>query len=160
MVPMAPSSTRMRSGARFLSSASTGDTSMVTRPADIVSTNSAVVLPLPAGERVGVRGLRPIERAQSWLDHAQSWLPTVIGLRIAAAALLPLPGGERVGVRGFGPIDHAQSWLPTFIRTAHRRSRASPSPRGGEGRGEGARADRARSVLAPNCYSHCGSPQP
>src|SRR5437588_10923480 len=129
MVPMAPSSTRMRSAASFLSSSSTGDTSLVTRPADIVSTNSAVVLPLPAGERVGVRGLGPI-------DHAQSWLPTVIGLRIAAAALLPLPGGARGGVRGFGAIDHAQSWLPTVIRTAHRRSRAEPSHHRADGRGQ------------------------
>src|ERR1051326_3078167 len=92
MVPIAPSSTRTRSAASFLSSASTDGASIFARGSDIVSANSALALPLPlpGGERGGGRGFGPIDYAQ---DLPKRWNRNVHGYR--PAALLPLPSGER-----------------------------------------------------------------
>src|SRR5690348_8788124 len=69
MVPMAPSSTRIRSAASFLSSVSTDDVLIFPRGLDIVSANSAFALPLPRAERAGVRGIGPIDYARDRLRN-------------------------------------------------------------------------------------------
>src|SRR6266540_1944367 len=65
MVPMAPSSTRMRSRATRRSSCS------VLEMGTDIEANSGL-LPLPEGERGGVRGFRCLsfKRAQDFLEHA------------------------------------------------------------------------------------------
>src|SRR5262245_19261504 len=73
MVPMAPSSTRMRSAARRRSVCPVGE-----MDTDIATGSGA--LPLPAGERGGVRGFRSmmIDSAQNFFEHAVHILHHVV----------------------------------------------------------------------------------
>src|SRR5229473_6390039 len=70
IVPMAPSSTRMRSRASARSSASMGEMRLCTD----IAANSASLPPLPIGERAGVRGARTqlLKRFCNRLKHAVS----------------------------------------------------------------------------------------
>src|SRR5689334_12856255 len=70
MVPMAPSSTRMRSRATRHSVCSVLETGTLVFGTDMAACSGG--LPLPAGERGGVRGFGRmlIERAQNLLKHA------------------------------------------------------------------------------------------
>src|SRR5438132_804588 len=69
MVPMAPSSTRMRSAASRQSVAALSEVTLIL---DSVSAIGSTLLPLPAGERAGVRGLGclSIKRSQDLLKDA------------------------------------------------------------------------------------------
>src|SRR5262245_46367877 len=99
MVPMAPSSTRMRSRAtrRSFSSAGEMGTDMET---------DSGLLPLPEGERGGVRGFRclTLKRAQDLLQHALKIAHHVVvpETKDEIAARFQISGSSRIlfGARG------------------------------------------------------------
>src|SRR6267154_2730853 len=79
MVPIAPSSTRMRSAARRRNRCSVADIEGLKVVSDI-DIGSGALLPRPEGERVGVRGFGSIlfKRVQNFLEHAIGVLQDVV----------------------------------------------------------------------------------
>src|ERR1700716_2534574 len=91
MVPIAPSSTRMRSAARRRNRCSVAD---VASDLDSVSNiGSGFLLPLPIGERVGVRafGSLSFKCVQNFLEHAVDVLQDLIVLRFHSSSEPPTP---------------------------------------------------------------------